>query len=244
MEAVRTYLAEFSATIGAAWNRFWFTPRPATTLGLMRVAAGLLAFYAIATYGPDLDRWFGPGGMLPLDMVRGKMVQGEWVPGFFDGHWSLLDITPPSMLWPFYGASLAAIGLFTFGIGGRIAAVLATAATLSFFSRAPLVTGEFEFVLAFMMVYLCIGRSSDEFSVLTPLRARQSPSAPSPESPVSPTNTIALRLLQIHVAIVVSTAVIRPPMPSVNSAMTASDAQKAGQSMLGGSASSSETWLG
>ena len=53
------YFAELSAAVGAAWNRFWFTPRRATTLGVMRVLVGSMAFYTIATFAPDLDRWFG-----------------------------------------------------------------------------------------------------------------------------------------------------------------------------------------
>ena len=106
--AVRGYFTELGATAGAAWNRFWFAPRDARTLGILRVLVGLMAFYTIATYGPDLDRWFGPDGMLPLGMVRGRMVNGEWVPGFYDAHWSLLDVIPPRLLWPAFWASLAA----------------------------------------------------------------------------------------------------------------------------------------
>jgi hypothetical protein len=206
--AVRGYFTELGATAGAAWNRFWFTPRDARTLGALRVLVGLMAFYTIATYGPDLDRWFGPNGMLPLGMVRGQMVDGEWVPGFYDAHWSLLDIVPPRLLWPAFWASLTAIGLFTLGIGGRIAAVAATAATLSFFSRAPMVTGEYEPILALLMAYLCVGRASDAYSVPLYLahrargRAGSLPPAAGLQPPVSPLNTTALRLLQIHIAIV------------------------------------------
>jgi hypothetical protein len=208
LEAVRGYFTELGATAGAAWNRFWFAPCDARTLGILRLLVGLMAFYTIATYGPDLDRWFGAGGMLPLGMVRGRMVNGEWVPGFYDAHWSLLDVIPPRLLWPAFWTSLAAIGLFTLGIGGRIAAIAATVATLSFFSRAPMVTGEFEPILALLMVYLCVGRSSDEFSLPVYFtrrargRAGSLPSALSIPLPVSPLSTTALRLLQIHIAIV------------------------------------------
>jgi hypothetical protein len=191
MELLSTYFAELTATVGAWWNRFWFTPRRAGVLGMLRVLTGLLALYAVATYGPDLDRWFGPGGMLPVKMVR----------GLYDSHWSALDYLPPNMLWPAYWASLAAIALMTLGVGGRVIAILATAATLSFFSRAPLVTGEFEPVLAFLMVYLCIGRSGDEFSLPALNRKRASAVAPRP-SLLAPSNTIAIRLIQIHIAIV------------------------------------------
>ena len=77
-----------NATVGGAWNRFWFTPSSAATVAMIRIAAGLLALYAVATYSPDLELWFGEGGMLPLEMVR----------SLYDGQFSLLDYTPPSML--------------------------------------------------------------------------------------------------------------------------------------------------
>jgi hypothetical protein len=195
MQAVRTYFTELNATLGAAWNRFWFTPRTASTLGVMRVLVGLMAFYAIATFGPDLDRWFGPGGMLPVDLIR----------GLYEHQWSLLDDVSPRMLQPVFFASLAAIGLFTLGVGGRVSAVLATFAVLSFFTRAPVVTGEFEPVLAMLLAYLCVGRAGDAVSIPAFLRARASSSAhptSNIQHPTSATNTISLRLLQIHIAII------------------------------------------
>ena len=207
MSAAHTYPSDLSSAIGPAWNRFWFTPRNARTLGILRIVVGLMAFYTIATFAPDLERWFGAGGMLPLSMIR----------SLYENQPSLLDLVPFGMLWPFYWASLAAIALFTLGIGGRYAAVAATAATLSFFSRAPLLTGEYEPILAFLMVYLCVGRANDEFSVPVILRRRgsagASPALPpasarlsSPQAslqlPASPANTISLRLLQIHLAMV------------------------------------------
>src|SRR5262245_10482765 len=170
MHAVRTYFADLSATFGAAWNRFWFTPRTATTLGVMRVIVGVMAFYAIATFGPDLDRWFGSGGMLPTELVR----------GMYENQWSILDDLPARMLWPAYWIALAAIALFTLGIGGRISAIAATFATLSFFTRAPMTTGEFEPVLAFLLAYLCIGRAGDAVSVPALLRAKSA--SPNPTS--------------------------------------------------------------
>ncbi len=189
IDAVRTYFTDLNAAVGSGWNRFWFMPRPATTLGAMRIATGLLALYAVATYAPDLERWFGENGMLPLSMVR----------DLYDTQWSVLDYVPARFLWPAFWTSLGVVALFLLGVGGRAVAVLATIATLSFFSRAPLLTGEFESILAFLLVYLCIGRASDAFSVAALLRNRSKPTADSRQPTAS--NSIALRLLQIHIAL-------------------------------------------
>jgi hypothetical protein len=196
----RSYIAELNAAVGAAWNRFWFTPTPATTLGVLRIATGLLSLYAVATYGPDIERWFGEGGMLPTSLLSELLyrVKGQWL-----GQHSLLEFIPPSMIWPVYWISLGVIALYALGVGGRAIAVAATVTTLSFFTRAPMLTGEFESILSFQLVYLCIGRCSDAFSIRSLFQRRDAATAPSPfATPHSPFNTVSLRLIQIQLAIV------------------------------------------
>jgi len=79
--------------------------------------------------------------------------------------------------------------------------VLAAAITLSFFGRTPLVTGEFETILAVLLVYLPIGRACDAFSIKSYLN-RSRPLGADRQAPASPFNTISLRLLQIHFAVI------------------------------------------
>ena len=42
-----------------AWNRFWFTPRDPTLLGLVRIFGGLVALYTVVAYSYDLQEFFG-----------------------------------------------------------------------------------------------------------------------------------------------------------------------------------------
>ncbi|MCC6493759.1 MAG: hypothetical protein IT424_12155 [Pirellulales bacterium] len=216
MSRVLSYLRRFNAALGAGWNRFWFTPISPRTLGAIRIAAGLLAFYAVATYGPDLERFFASDGMLPMSLV-GSLYRPA---GQLLSQWSVLDYVPDSWLWPTYYVSLTLIGLFVLGVGGRLIAILATIVTISFFARAPLVIGEFEAILSFLLVYLCVGRSSDAFSIRS-LIARVYSAASQPTAPsqahdsltssgdrrsisgcLSPLNTIAVRLIQVHIVAV------------------------------------------
>ena len=203
MQAVNRYFANLTAAGGAWWNRFWFTPTPATTLGAVRIATGLLALCAVATYAPDLERWFTDDGMLPLSLIRDLYR----VPGQVLGQRSLFDMLPDAALWPAYWGSLAALALFTLGIGGRMVAVAAATVTISFFARAPLVTREFESILSMLLIYLCIGRCSDAFSILSLWRRDHVPTPtlqPPAYSlqPASPFNTISLRIIQLHIALV------------------------------------------
>jgi hypothetical protein len=203
MQALTRYFSDLTSAAGAAWNRFWFTPSPATTLGALRVATGLLALYAVATYAPDLDRWFASDGMLPMSIIRDLYRPA----GQLLGQRSLLDYAPDAMLWPAYWIALGVLALYTLGIGGRVIAVCAAIATISFFARAPMLVGEFEFILVMLLVYLCVGRAGDGYSLAALRRKKQpAPTTLQPTAyslqPSSPLNTISLRLIQVHLAIV------------------------------------------
>src|SRR5262245_61492184 len=58
------------------WNRFWFTPRDPTTLGLMRILTGLVTFYTFAAYSLDLQALIGPHAWLDLE-TRLETVRDE-----------------------------------------------------------------------------------------------------------------------------------------------------------------------
>jgi hypothetical protein len=51
-------------SVASAWNRFWFTPADPTTLGFMRVCAGLLALWVHLVYSYDLFSYLGAGSWL------------------------------------------------------------------------------------------------------------------------------------------------------------------------------------
>ena len=90
MRSITQYFNDLNVAVGAAWNRFWFTPTRATTLGAVRVGAGLLALFAVATYAPDLERWFASDGMLPMSLIR-DLYRPE---GQLLGQRSVLDALP------------------------------------------------------------------------------------------------------------------------------------------------------
>jgi hypothetical protein len=123
--------------------------------------------------------------MLPVPMVR----------ELYTGQWSMLDYIPPQMLNAAWATSLVAIGLFVAGVGGRLIAIAATVATLSFFTRAPQLIGEFEHILVMLMIYLCVGRCGDAFSVASLWKRDAGTEA-------SPLNRISLRLVQVHLAVI------------------------------------------
>ncbi len=115
----------------------------------------------------------------------------------------MFDYLPEAALLPAYWTALAIIALYTVGIGGRAIAIAATVATISFFTRAPLVIGEFEHVLAMLMIYLCIGRACDALSLASLWKKEEPAETDSAfRIPHSALNTTSLRLIQVHTAII------------------------------------------
>src|ERR1700677_4284061 len=100
------YFERLTEGFGQAWNRFWFTPSDPYTLSVLRVLVGLVATYSIFTYSFDLDRFFGPAGMLPPDVVRSFLESRSAADATF--RFSFLDNIPSSgELWAFHLLSLA-----------------------------------------------------------------------------------------------------------------------------------------
>ncbi len=199
-EAVAQYFSNFAERFGNAWNRFWFTPRDALALSVMRVLVGLIALYAIGTFSADLVRFFGPHGLTPTDTVQ------TWIGNRYG--FSYLDpLQSSTELWIAHLAGLVVLVLFTIGLWTRITSVLAAIVVLSYIHRAPMLTAEFEWILALLMVYLCLAPTGDYLSVDAWRRKRRLADLPAYQrdqllpKPRAMT-TIATRLIQVHLTLV------------------------------------------
>ena len=184
------YRTDVAHEIALGWNQFWFVPTGPETLAWLRVLAGGIATYMLATYGMDLHRLLGLEGMLPTEVMH----------PFYPGGWSYLNYVPTAQLPVVHWLGMLVVLLFTLGVRTRWTSIGATVVMLSYFHRAPVLTGQAELVLSMLLVYLCIGRSGDALSVETLWQRRNGKPRSSPRPAVS--NTVSLRLIQIHLAIV------------------------------------------
>jgi hypothetical protein len=210
--AVSSYFSDLIVAWGQGWNRFWYTPTQTTTLGLLRLLAGLLALYNLATFTPDLQRFFGPQSMFPVSTVR--QLNGAPEPTSRNQpelirprvRWSYLDyIDSAGLLWAAHGAAMMVTAAFACGLWTRITGWLTLAAALAYFHRAPMLSSEFEPVLAFMLFYLALGPSGASWSLdcwLARRRSRRWADEQTPPPPPRWSATVATRLLQIHFALV------------------------------------------
>ena len=203
--AISEYFTTLCDRFGQGWNRFWFMPSDPLLLSLVRVLTGALSFLMVLSYTPDLQRFFGPGGYLTVDAV-------EQLRGDFCGWSYLCYTTTASSLWAAHVASLFVLALFALGLFTRVTSVLALVVVLSYIHRAPILVYEAEFVLAFLMLYLCLGPSGAYLSLDRLLAGRRTATTPAhlsakPQPPSTrPSNswaaTIAIRLIQIHLTVV------------------------------------------
>ena len=201
MNSVLTYFREASETFGRCWNEFWFVPRDTNVLSLLRLLTGFVALYWLLTFTPDLITFFGPQGMIPPDLLA------TWI-----GSRSMMSyfnfFSSPAELWTVHVIGIVIVGLFTGGAFTRVTSVLALLVVLSYIHRAPMVAGEFEPILTFVMFYLCFAPCGEYLSVDALLRRRRENSAqagmPTPGTLVhrSSATTIATRLIQVHLVLV------------------------------------------
>jgi hypothetical protein len=188
------YISRATGRFANGWNAFWFAPSDPRPLGMMRFCVGLLATYIVGAFGFELLRYFGPVGMLPEETVR--EVSG---PYRFS---TLAYVTDAASLYTVYGVSMAVLVAFTVGLWTRLTSILAFLAYMTFFHRAPMLTGMVEPVVAMLLLYLCIGPCGGAYSVDSLLRRRKAQGSIAAEPLPSFQSTLSLRLIQVHTVLI------------------------------------------
>lgn len=211
-----SYFQSLATESGGGWTRFWFRPSDAIVLATLRIAVGLIALYLLATYTPDLDRYFGEHGLIPVELLDGlesvtrdgdrQILVGQVREGMPRQYrWSYLDrIHSHSGLLLTHLASLAVVALFTAGCFTQVTAVGSLVVFLSYLHRGPMLTSAVEPLVAILLFYLCLGPSGACCSVDRCLisRRKQNPNEPSLPDASSSWATVAVRLIQVHLTLI------------------------------------------
>jgi hypothetical protein len=200
------YFRRLSSGFGGWWTRFWFTPSDAMVLSLVRVLTGLVALWWYLSLLPDLQSWFGPDGIFSIDLALQIRSQSDSRFAF-----SLLDyVNSASQLWVVYGLGIAAIALMVVGLFSRVTTIASLIFVLSFIHRAPMLARPVDDILPLMMFYLCLGPSGANFSIDALLRRRKAPAGAAAAGDVvySSWATLAVRLMQVHLALIYGAMVI------------------------------------
>lgn len=208
------YLSSLVRTTSRAWNRFFFTPADPTSLGLIRILVGALAFWSLLVYGLDLPDFLGSNAWANPDAVQ--RVQGTRLPYA----WSFWFHVPESLLRPVWLLSLATLALFVVGLFSRVTAVLAWVIVVSTVRRAPVSLFGFDQVVSTLLLYLAFtgaggqALSFDRFfqrwrtNRVAWSRRRRDGHVPLTSGLPSPTVSanLALRLIQLHICLIYAMA--------------------------------------
>jgi hypothetical protein len=197
------------------WTGFWFSAIDPVGLHRLRVLAGLLFLSWLLPLTSQQDALFGLNGWLD----KRALVEASELPGGAPapiGVWSLVYACgDATLLHVFWWAAIAVILLFTLGVCTRLTSVLTWVVIVSFLA-IPTARGDADFLLGILAFYLMIGYlllglwngnlspagmllgGRDNF--LSGLRwTRDGQGTPSYAA------NLAIRLLQIHFAIIVVT---------------------------------------
>ena len=138
----------------AAWQRFWFAPQPTSTLGVFRIAFGLLATAWTLSLAPDLLAFFGPEGILPRALAGPR------------GAWGILDMWPGStaVVVVFALTVFAAVAL-TVGLFSRVAALVVLVGVISLEQRNLLVTNSGDALVRNLAFFCALAPSGEALSI-------------------------------------------------------------------------------
>lgn len=204
------YAAGLAGSSRAGWNAFFFTPADPTALGLIRLGVGLLLLWDMAVRGFDLTAHFGATGWADPDTVRLMLTDQP------STIWSFWFLVPDSALVPAWLGCLAVLALFAAGLFSKVTAPLAWAIAVSTARRAPVLVFGFDQVVSTWALYLAATAASGQAVSLDRLLARWRlgraeaarrrrdgswnlrPGRPEPTISAN----IALRLIQLHIALI------------------------------------------
>jgi predicted DCC family thiol-disulfide oxidoreductase YuxK len=212
---VASYLADLASATGRGWNTFFFSAADPTSLGLVRIAAGILAFWSLLVFGLDLHDYFGSNGWAQPSVVRALERPLSW---------SFWFLVPDGLLRPVWCGCLVVLLLFTLGIFSRLTAVLSWVIVMSTIRRVPIALYGFDQVLSALLLYLAVTGASGQAVSLDRFRRRwrqararaamrrSSRHKDGPQFPIcanepgipvkSVSANLALRLIQIHVGLI------------------------------------------
>jgi hypothetical protein len=139
--------------MSSRWERFWFEPEATSSLAVLRIAFGLLAFGWTLTLTPDLGAFFGQGGL-----VRSQ-------PGD-SGVWGVLAIFHGDLaVQVTFAVLLISTVALTVGYQTRLAALLVFVGILSLERRDPYVFNTGDGLVRLIAFYLMLAPAGAALSV-------------------------------------------------------------------------------
>jgi hypothetical protein len=181
-----------------AWENFWFVPSSPHTLALIRILGGAMLLYTHLVWTINLNAFLGshPWVNAPTSRLWNQGVDGS-VYAF--SHLWISDA--PLYVWTMHFLALAVFAALTVGLWTRATSILAFLFTLSYCHRLIGSLFGLDQVNAMLATYLMLGRCGDVWSIDAWLRERKTPGKSAAIALPHVSNTIAIRLLQLHLSV-------------------------------------------
>jgi hypothetical protein len=207
-------VAAASPGILGAWARFWFTAIDPIGLHIVRVAAGVVFLIWLLSFAGHAQEMFGLNGWFDAQAYRAipQLANGATAAPPVSTSWSLLFLmgTNAALITAFYWCSILVLVLFTAGILTGVTGFLSWLAVVSF-TASPALVSDGDSLLLILAFYLMLGYA---LMGLRDLRRRPPSEAIGTSilrrilargfsSQMSVAANMALRLLQVHFAILV-----------------------------------------
>jgi len=215
--APKAFSRSGKTTFLQAWQGFWFTAIPPLGLHALRVLASLLFLAWLLPFAGQVEALFGMQGWFDSEAYREA------------SRWAEAPVPMWSLLWPagigmngtvlhlVYWGTLAVFLLFTLGVATRVTAVLTWVLVVSFAANpathfdADDLLGILAFYL--MIGYLLLGQWSVHQSVWGRVFGTRATwlfgsGVPAATEPPSHAANLAIRLFQVHFALIVLTSAL------------------------------------
>jgi hypothetical protein len=199
-----------------AWDRFFFSPSPPTTLAVMRIFAGLIVLYVLFGYALELQAFVGTEAWLNIATVNKLRQEMPMMapPTSWDGPealvgkgqfiWSLYyHVENPAWIWVIHLGVMLVTLLFTIGFATRLTSVLTWLGSIMYIDRAATSLFGMDTMTNLGLIYLMIGPCGAELSLdrwlqVRRLRRQFGPGYVPPPPAPTVSATFATRLVQIN----------------------------------------------
>jgi len=190
------------------WDRFWFTPRLPHTLGLIRIATGLMLLYSQFVIALRLSDFLGDGAWINNATILG-LHRGDF--GAADAARSYIwHLNSPAALWINHLVTMAASACFAVGFLTRFTAPLAWFLQLMLVHRLTGTLFGLDQITTMLAMYLMLAPSGSVFSIDSYLRRRMLATRTTtqfklwlfPDAVPSVAANIATRLAQLHLCVI------------------------------------------
>jgi uncharacterized membrane protein YphA (DoxX/SURF4 family) len=200
------YIRSSVQMVTQAWDRFWFSKRDPTVLGIMRWLVGGMLVYTHLVRGLNLPAFFGSAGWNGPDVLA-VVQEGRIVPSFL---WYVSD----EWLLPFHVVCITILVMFWIGLATRVTCVLSLIITISYAYRAHMANFGLDQINGILCFYRCIGPSGHALSADRLIRAwigkkRATAAATKcivPSLSPSVSANFAVRLIQVHFCVIYACA--------------------------------------